>query len=88
MDANTSTPTTDRDALAPAKFGLAHALVIISFLVTATVLAALKMPTQDILLLLSGAGGIGVTVVLSTVSGSRPNGRLRRTLSAFLGSGN
>ncbi|MFE5297833.1 hypothetical protein [Streptomyces sp. NPDC056632] len=64
-------------------FGPAHAAVIIAFLATAALLAVLHMPVADVLWLIGGAGGIGSSVVLLTVSGSV--GRLGAALRALLG---
>ncbi|MFB7864794.1 hypothetical protein [Streptomyces sp. NPDC056069] len=61
----------------------AHAAVIIAFLATAALLAVLHMPVADVLWLIGGAGGIGSSVVLLTVSGSV--GRLGAALRALLG---
>ncbi|TDC60042.1 hypothetical protein E1283_36310 [Streptomyces hainanensis] len=64
-----------------------HALVIICFIAASSVLAATGMAVQDVLVLLSGAGGIGAGVLLTTGYG-RPRaaagGALRRIVSAAL----
>lgn len=68
-------------------FGIPHAAVIIAFVVTAAVLAALGLAVADILLLLGGAGGIGAGVVVSVVVPSRrASHRMARMIRAYLDS--
>jgi hypothetical protein len=70
------------------RFGMPHALVIIGFITAASVLGALGMNVQDILLLLGGAGGVSVTVVLAASLGKpRSSGLLRRVITAALNQG-
>ncbi|GAA2647852.1 MULTISPECIES: hypothetical protein [Streptomyces] len=64
-------------------FGPAHAAVIIAFLLTAALLAVLHMPVADVLWLIGGAGAIGSSVVLLTVTGGA--GRFGAALRALLG---
>lgn len=78
----------DSPASTHVRFTMAHALVLIAFVVTAAVLAELGTAVKDVLLLLGGAGGIGATVVLVVVTGGRSGGRFGRVLRAYLSSGN
>jgi malic enzyme len=60
------------------------------FVITATVLGALRikeMNVQDILLLLGGSGSIGLTVVLAAVAGGNPNGPFRTLRAIFASQG-
>ncbi|MFD8079348.1 hypothetical protein ACFV3E_42770 [Streptomyces sp. NPDC059718] len=66
-----------------AGFGMAHALVLIFFIVTAAVLAELGMRVEDVLFLLGGAGGIGAVVLLLVITSGRTTGRLGRALDAL-----
>ncbi|WP_328623644.1 MULTISPECIES: hypothetical protein [unclassified Streptomyces] len=72
------------------RFGMAHAFVINAFLGAAVLLSVVAhMPVQDILVLLGGAGAVGVAVlVASTVKGGKSGqaGLLRRLLTAAFGS--
>lgn len=74
-------------------FGMPHALVIIAFLAAAVVLSLFAhMPVHtvyDVLLLLGGAGSVGVAVVLAVAFGERRRGGslLRRLLNAVLNNG-
>ncbi|GAA2426825.1 hypothetical protein [Streptomyces coeruleofuscus] len=70
------------------RFGMPHALVIIAVIVTAAFLAPGGMSVEDVLLLLAGAGGIGVAVVALVVSGGRGGGRLGRLVRAYFSAGN
>ena len=66
-----------------ARFGFAHAAVIIAFLLTAALLAALHMPVRDVLWLIGGAGTIGAGVLVVTVAGG--SRRASAALRALLG---
>ncbi|MFE5437471.1 hypothetical protein ACFQ8M_29955 [Bacillus cereus] len=67
----------------PPRFGFPHACVIIAFLETAVLLAALKMPVPQVLWLIGGAGSIGSGVVVLTVAGGTR--RISSALRALLG---
>ncbi|WP_314254627.1 hypothetical protein [Streptomyces sp. DSM 40907] len=62
----------------PARFTMAHAIVFVAFIASASVLLVLGTPVQDILMLLGGIAGIAV---LAT-SKPRPGAMLRRVFSA------
>lgn len=68
----------DADARPP--FGLAHAAVIIAFVITAAVLVLNGQQVRDILLLLCGAGAIGTAAVAGVVLPSRAGRRLARII--------
>ncbi|MEU1867872.1 hypothetical protein [Streptomyces gardneri] len=71
------------------RFAMPHALVIIACIATAAILATLGMTVQDVLLLISGAGGIGAGIVVLAVTGGRRGGsRIGRFMRAYLSSGN
>lgn len=80
--ATTATPRRSVDTHA-APFGMAHAAVIIAFVVTAAVLALNGQPVQDILLLLCGAGAIGTAAVAGVVLPTRVGRRLARIVQAY-----
>ncbi|MEU4800543.1 hypothetical protein [Streptomyces sp. NPDC023327] len=67
------------------RFGMPHALVIIACIVTAGILAPADMGVGDVLLLLSGAGGIGAAIVHG---GGRRAGRIGRLVRAYFSAGN
>ncbi|WP_109005380.1 hypothetical protein [Streptomyces rishiriensis] len=68
--------------------GLPHALVILGFLAAAVVLALVAhKPIRDIVILLSAAGGISVTVLMAMSLGHRGGRWLQRLLKAALTSG-
>ncbi|MFF7662662.1 hypothetical protein [Streptomyces canus] len=68
-------------------FGVPHAAVIIACIITAAVLAPAGLSVRDVLVLLSGAGGIGATIVLAVANG-RSAGRLGRLVRAYFQAGN
>lgn len=68
-------------------FGVPHAAVIIACIITAAVLAPAGLGVRDVLFLLSGAGGIGATIVLAVANG-RSAGRLGRLVRAYFQAGN
>lgn len=70
------------------RFGLSHALVIITCIVTAAVLAPREMTVGDVLVLVASSGGIGAGIVLVVMTGSRRVGRFGRLVRAYLTSGN
>ncbi|MFE4614455.1 hypothetical protein ACFRK5_39800 [Streptomyces niveus] len=67
-------------------FGMPHALVIITCVTAAAILATLGMSVRDVLVLLAGAGSIGGAVVVLVVTGGR--GRVGRFVRAYVSSGN
>ncbi|MEU1691217.1 hypothetical protein ABZ590_06490 [Streptomyces hirsutus] len=70
-------------------FGMPHALVIIVCIVTAAILAPVDMGVGDVLLLVSGAGGIGAGIVVVVVNGGgRRAGRIGRLVRAYFSAGN
>lgn len=70
------------------RFGMPHAFVIATCIVTAAILAPRDMTVGDVLVLIAGAGGIGAAIVLAVVTGSRRVGRIGRFVRAYLTSGN
>ncbi|MFC8088364.1 hypothetical protein [Streptomyces sp. NPDC057340] len=80
-------PVSHNNDIAPAhgRFTLPHALVIITCIVTAAILAPREMTVTDVLVLIASSGGIGAGIVLVATTGSRRVGRLVR---AYLTSGN
>ncbi|MFC8818995.1 hypothetical protein PS783_37970 (plasmid) [Streptomyces enissocaesilis] len=68
------------------RLGMPHALVIIAIIITAAVLAPDGMSVQDVLLLLAGAGSIGVVVVALAANGGR-GGRIGRLIRAYFYAG-
>jgi hypothetical protein len=89
-------PTSVGSAITPAggegasavRFGMPHALVLITFPVTAGVLAELGMAVKDVLALIGGSGTIAAAVVLVVVTGGRAGGRFGRLVRAYLSSAN
>ncbi|MFF1401066.1 hypothetical protein ACFVZD_46095 [Streptomyces sp. NPDC058287] len=79
--------------IVPSRFGMAHAIVLVAFVTAAVVLClATRMPVNnvsDVLLLLGGAGSIGVAVLLSAGVGNRRRSGnfLRRIVTAVLNNG-
>ncbi|WP_326763233.1 hypothetical protein OG978_47405 (plasmid) [Streptomyces sp. NBC_01591] len=79
--------------ITPSRFGMAQAIVLVAFVTAAVVLClAAHMPVNtvyDVLLLLGGAGSIGVAVLLAAgVSDRRRSGNfLRRIVTAVLNNG-
>lgn len=70
------------------RFALSHALVVITCIVTAAILAPREMTVGDVLVLIASSGGIGVGMVLVVMTGSRRVGRVGRLVRAYLTSGN
>ncbi|MGW7513760.1 hypothetical protein ACWGJ0_39380 [Streptomyces massasporeus] len=69
-------------------FGMPHALVIIACITTAAILAPAGMGVDDVLLLVSGAGGIGAAIVVVVVNGGvRRAGRIGRLVRAYFSAG-
>ncbi|OQD51738.1 hypothetical protein BM536_038375 [Streptomyces phaeoluteigriseus] len=71
------------DVAATPPFGMAHAAVIIAFVITAAVLALDGQQVQDILVLLCGAGAIGTAAVAGVVLPTRAGRRLARFMQAY-----
>ncbi|KOG64703.1 hypothetical protein ADK76_08540 [Streptomyces griseoflavus] len=87
-------PTLDQapaSAPAAARFGMAHAVVIVAFLAAAVILhLAARMTVRDVAFLLAAAGSISVAVLLAAnTRGGRRGGQrlLRRLLNAVLAPG-
>ncbi|WP_369275802.1 hypothetical protein AB5J55_42895 [Streptomyces sp. R11] len=80
--------TDNAPAHAYGRFGMPHALMIATCIVTAAILAPRDMTVADVLLLIAGAGGTGAAIVLAVVTGSRRVGRIGRIARAYLSSGN
>ncbi|MFH9800463.1 hypothetical protein [Streptomyces virginiae] len=72
------TPQVEPTVTDSARFTMAHAIVFVAFIASASVLLVLGTPVQDILMLLGGIAGIAV---LAT-SKPRPGAMLRRVFSA------
>ena len=62
-------------------------VVVLGLIITAAVLAPAGLGVRDVLFLLSGAGGIGATIVLAVANG-RSAGRLGRLARAYFQAGN
>ncbi|MFF0561521.1 hypothetical protein [Streptomyces sp. NPDC004266] len=67
------------------RFGMAHAFVIAAYLAAAVLLSLIaRMPVEDILILLGGAGAVSVAVLVASNVRSG-GGLLRRLLNAAIG---
>ncbi|MFF7242102.1 hypothetical protein [Streptomyces collinus] len=66
-----------------ARFGIAHALVLVVCVVTAAVLAEMGMPVKEVFLLLSGSISVGAVAVTAVVAGGRVGSRIDRFRDAY-----
>ncbi|MFJ9127848.1 hypothetical protein ACIRJS_27485 [Streptomyces sp. NPDC102340] len=69
------------------RLGMPHTIVITVCIVTAAILAPADIGVRDILLLLSGSGGIGAAVVVIVVNGALRTGRIGRLVRAYFSVG-
>ncbi|MFF7603301.1 hypothetical protein [Streptomyces mirabilis] len=81
VPATTSTRSSADTGTTP--FGMAHAAVIIAFVITAAVLALNGQQVRDILVLLCGAGAIGTAALAGVVLPTRAGRRLARLVQAY-----
>ncbi|MDX3673346.1 hypothetical protein [Streptomyces europaeiscabiei] len=70
------------------RFGMPHAFVISVCIATAAILAPSDLEIGEVLLLLAGAGAIGVALVAVAGTGGRSAGRIGRLMRAYSTSGN
>ncbi|MER7870570.1 hypothetical protein GTY64_31500 [Streptomyces sp. SID8376] len=70
------------------RFALPHALVIITCIITAAVIAPRAVTVGDVLILVGGSGLIGAVIVLAVMTSTRRSvGRFGRLVRAYFTSG-
>ncbi|GGN45768.1 hypothetical protein [Streptomyces fuscichromogenes] len=87
-DAAAALSASSETTAAYSRFGMPHACVIITFVITAALLAPRPHALPDVLALLAGSGGIGAAVVVLAVMPGRGAGRLGRLMRAYFSAGN
>jgi hypothetical protein len=76
-------PSGSTTSLPVVRFGMPHALVLIACVATGAVLAEMGMPVKEVLFLLSGSIGVGVSAVVAVVTVGRAGGRIDRFKDAY-----